>query len=102
MSKSPIGKSPIGRSTMNSATPTAFDHLFNAKEAANLRVRSKLMDRLVEHIEENGLTRKEAADQLGVSPRRISALLDGKISRFTADALASMCSEAMGNDEEAS
>ena len=84
---------------MSKATPTAFDHLFNAKEAANLRVRSKLMDRLVEHIEENGLTRKEAAEELGASRRRISDLLDGKISRFTADALADMCREA-GNDAE--
>jgi len=84
-----------------SKTPTAFDHLFNAKEAANLRVRSKLMDRLVEHIEENGLTRKEAAEKLGASPGRIGALLDGKISRFTADALAGMWREA-GKDAESS
>lgn len=85
---------------MSKATPTAFDHLFNAKEAANLRVRSKLMDRLVEHIEENGLTRKEAAEKLGASPGRTSALLEGKISRFTADALTNMYIEAMDNEAD--
>ena len=78
---------------MSQAAPTAFTHLFDEQEAATLQVRADLMDRLIGHIEEKELTQKQAAKQLGTSPRRISFLLNGKISKFTADALANMCSE---------
>lgn len=79
---------------MTETDPTAFDHLFDKKEAANLRIRAKLMDRLIDHIEENGLTQEEAAEHFGASQPRISALVNGKISRFTIDALVNMCNEA--------
>ena len=57
------------------------------EEAANLRVRSELMDKITALIEENGWTQVEAAGRCGVTQPRISDLLRGRISRFSLDAL---------------
>jgi len=57
------------------------------EEAANLRVRSELMDKITALIEENGWTQVEAAKRCGVTQPRISDLLRGRISRFSLDAL---------------
>jgi predicted XRE-type DNA-binding protein len=56
-------------------------------EAASLRVRSELMDKITALIEENGWTQFEAAGHCGVTQPRISDLLRGRISRFSLDAL---------------
>ena len=58
-----------------------------AEEAANLRVRSQLMDKISELIAANGWTQVEAAAQCGLTQPRISDLLRGRISRFSLDAL---------------
>lgn len=74
---------------------TAFDLLSESDDkSANLRVRADLMDRLIGYIEENDLTQKEAAEQLGASQPRISYLVNGRISKFTIDALLNMCEHA--------
>ena len=57
------------------------------EEAANLRVRSELMDKITELVEKNGWTQLEAAQRCGVTQPRISDLLRGRISRFSLDAL---------------
>ena len=57
------------------------------EEAANLRVRSELMDRIAAIIEESGWTQAEAAARCGVTQPRINDLLRGRISRFSFDAL---------------
>ena len=57
------------------------------EEAANLRVRSELMDKLTALVEKNGWTQVEAAQRCGVTQPRISDLLRGRISRFSLDAL---------------
>ncbi len=56
-------------------------------EAANLRVRSELMDKITALIEESGWTQTEAASHCGVTQPRINDLLRGRISRFSLDAL---------------
>ena len=56
-------------------------------EAANLRVRSELMDKIAELVEKNGWTQLEAAQRCGVTQPRISDFLRGRISRFSLDAL---------------
>ena len=58
-----------------------------AEEAANLRVRSQLMDKISELIAANDWTQVEAAAQCGLTQPRISDLLRGRISRFSLDAL---------------
>ncbi len=57
------------------------------EEAANLRLRSELMDKIAALIEANGWTQVEAASSCGVTQPRISDLLRGRISRFSLDAL---------------
>lgn len=67
---------------------------FDKEEAANLQVRAHLLSRLIDFIEEEGLTQEAAADRLGVHQPRISLLLQGKISEFSADALINMLARA--------
>lgn len=57
------------------------------EEAANLRVRSELMDKITALIEASGWTQAEAASQCSVTQPRINDLLRGRISRFSLDAL---------------
>jgi predicted XRE-type DNA-binding protein len=57
------------------------------EEAANLRLRSELMDKIADLIAANGWTQVEAAGHCGVTQTRINDLLRGRISRFSLDAL---------------
>jgi len=57
------------------------------EEAANLTLRSELMNEIEEIIKKNGWTQSEAAKQCGVTQPRINDLLRGRISRFSIDAL---------------
>jgi predicted XRE-type DNA-binding protein len=62
------------------------------EEAANLTLRSELMDEIETIIKKNGWTQKEAAKQCGVTQPRINDLLRGRISRFSIDALVNIAS----------
>ena len=62
------------------------------EEAANLRLRSELMDKIAAILEENGWTQAEAAARCGVTQPRVNDLLRGRISRFSLDALVNMAS----------
>ena len=57
------------------------------EEAANLRLRSELMDKIAAVVEEKGWTQLEAAGHCGVTQPRVNDLLRGRISRFSLDAL---------------
>jgi len=57
------------------------------EEAANLRRRSELMDKITALIRKNGWTQLEAAKHCSVTQPRINELLRGRISRFSLDAL---------------
>ena len=62
------------------------------EEAANLTLRSELMDEIETIIKKNSWTQKEAAKQCGVTQPRINDLLRGRISRFSIDALVNIAS----------
>ncbi|MFO1343202.1 helix-turn-helix domain-containing protein [Casimicrobium huifangae] len=62
------------------------------EEAANLRLRSELMDKISELIATSGWTQSEAAARCGLTQPRISDLLRGRISRFSLDALVNIAS----------
>ena len=62
------------------------------QEAANLTLRSDLMDEIETIIKGNGWTQAEAAKRCGVSQPRINDLLRGRISRFSLDALVNIAS----------
>ena len=62
------------------------------EEAANLTLRSELMDQIEELIKASGWTQAEAAKRCGVTQPRINDLLRGRISRFSLDALVNIAS----------
>ena len=62
------------------------------EEAANLTLRSELMDKIETIIKQSGWTQKEAAKRCGVTQPRINDLLRGRIARFSIDALVNIAS----------
>ena len=62
------------------------------EEAANLTLRSELMDEIEAIIKQNGWTQAKAAKQCGVTQPRINDLLRGRIARFSIDALVNIAS----------
>ncbi len=77
--------------TPRSNIKSVFDELFDAQEAANLKIRSKLMTRLILYMDEHELTQQQAAKRFDVGQPRISQLVNGQIGKFTIDALVNMC-----------
>lgn len=59
-------------------------------EAENMKIRSRLMMALRDHIEQQGLTQAGAARLLGVTQPRISDLMRGRIDLFAIDTLINM------------
>lgn len=87
------GKAQVMRVTRGS--DNIFDDFgFPPAEAEHLRIRSTIMIALVKYIQEKKLTQMRAAEVMGVSQPRISALVRGKIGHFTIDALTSMAVSA--------
>jgi predicted XRE-type DNA-binding protein len=77
---------------MSKATVETFKSVWDAiadtpEEAANLRLRSELMDKIAAILEGSGWTQAEAAARCGVTQPRINDLLRGRIARFSLDAL---------------
>ena len=62
------------------------------EEAANLSLRSELMEEIETIIKQNGWTQAVAAKRCGVTQPRINDLLRGRISRFSIDALVNIAS----------
>jgi len=82
---------------MSKKTGKRFANVWDAiadtpEEAANLTLRSELMDAIEQTVEENGWTQAEAAKRCGISQPRINDLLRGRISRFSLDALVNIAS----------
>lgn len=57
------------------------------EEAANLKVRAELMQKIAALVQDRGWTQAAAAEHCGISQPRINDLLRGRISRFSLDAL---------------
>ncbi len=60
------------------------------EEAANLTARGLLMVAIEQRVRELGWTQAEAAAHLRVTQPRVSDLLNGKITKFSLDALVNM------------
>jgi predicted XRE-type DNA-binding protein len=71
---------PAGRSVF-------YDLGFDEAEARVLEMRADLMAALREHIQKRGWTQSKAAEELGVTQPRISALMKGAWRHFSADML---------------
>ncbi len=57
------------------------------EQAANLRARAELMQKIEAIVIESGWTQVEAAKHCGVTQPRMNDLLRGRVSRFSLDAL---------------
>lgn len=64
------------------------------QEAANMRLRAKLMRTLCETIRAWELPQKDAAKKLGISQPRLNDVLNGKIDKFSLDALVNLSTAA--------
>jgi predicted XRE-type DNA-binding protein len=79
----------------NEAFTSVWDAIENTPaEAENMKLRSKLMMALEQHIRTKGWTQAEAARRLGVTQPRMSDLLRGKIGLFALDTLVNMIAAA--------
>ena len=63
-------------------------------ERERLKMLSRLMMFLTNHIETQGWTQVQAAEHLGVTQPRISDLMRGKINVFSVDSVLAMLSKA--------
>ena len=77
---------------MNKAKVKTYASVWDAiadspEEAANLRLRSALMQQIARIIERKEWTQAEAASHCGISQPRVNDLLRGRIARFSLDAL---------------
>ncbi len=67
---------------------------FGKAEAENLRLRSELMMRIDAFHCRSGMTQREVAKLLGLTQPRLNALLKGRLSQFSLDALVNIASRA--------
>lgn len=84
-------------STKQAQTAQAFASVFDAiadtaEEAANLKARAELAQQITHAFKERGWTQAEAAHQCRVTQPRISDLMNGRISKFSLDALVNIAS----------
>ncbi|HEY1336486.1 MAG TPA: XRE family transcriptional regulator [Bryobacteraceae bacterium] len=57
------------------------------EEAANLRARAELMEKIAARLKRRAWTQAEMASRCGVTQPRINDLIRGRVSRFSLDAL---------------
>ncbi|GLO47860.1 helix-turn-helix domain-containing protein [Pseudomonas putida] len=79
----------------NERSASVWDTLADTpEEADNLRLRSQLMRTLVKTVRAWDLPQKDAARRLHVTQPRLSELLNGKIDKFSLDALVNLLANA--------
>jgi len=77
---------------------SVFDALADSPgEALNMKLRAGMMREIRARVAAKGWTQVETARQLGVTQPRVSDLLNGKLSKFSLDALVNMLA-ALGGD----
>lgn len=59
-------------------------------DAMQLRLKSKLMNAIIDHIDESKLTQSAAAEIMLVQRTRVNDVCNGRIDRMTIDALVAM------------
>ncbi|MFU8925220.1 helix-turn-helix domain-containing protein [Acinetobacter puyangensis] len=75
-----------------------FDSVFDAicdtrTEATNMRLRADLMMNISHMIKENHWTQQQAAQHCGITQPRVNDLMNGKIEKFSLDALVNINAE---------
>jgi predicted XRE-type DNA-binding protein len=85
----------MGRSTKTQSFDSVWDAIADTpEEAAHLTMRAELMIAIGETVDQWNVTQAEAAERLGITQPRLNALLRGKITRFSLDALVTLAHRA--------
>ncbi len=74
-------------------------HALDLRVADDLELRASLMQRIGEIVAARGLTQVQAGEIMGMDQPRVSALLRGKIGKFSTDRLLKALSD-LGQDVE--
>src|ERR1019366_2868726 len=84
---------------MTMATPKSAFHILGLEDADDLVLRAELMRKIVAIIEAKQLNQVEAGQLVGMDQPRISALMRGKITKFSTDRLIRALND-LGHDIE--
>lgn len=81
-----------------------FESVFDAiadspEEALNMKLRANLIHEIRAKVAAAGWTQTETAHQLGITQPRVSDLLNGKLSKFSLDALVKILARLGGDIE---
>lgn len=79
-----------------------FENVFDAiaespEEALNMKLRANLIREIRAKVATAGWTQIETAQRLGITQPRVSNLLNGKLSKFSLDALVNMLARLGGD-----
>jgi predicted XRE-type DNA-binding protein len=84
-----------GRIKMTRGSGNIFRDLgFSKAEAENLKLRSELLMKIDDFYRQSGMTQAAAAKALGLTQPRLNALLKGRLSQFSLDALVNVANRA--------
>ena len=86
------------RKTVTYSTESAF-HALSLRDADDLVLRAELMQKIGEIIAARGLTQVQAGRLMHMDQPRVSALLKGKIGKFSTDRLLKALSDLGQNVE---
>jgi len=73
---------------------SVFRDLFSTEEAAELEIRSTLLQGLERWLTDSGMTQTQAAKALGLTQARVSDIKRGKINQFSLDLLVRLAARA--------
>lgn len=76
-----------------------FDNVFDAiadtpAEAANMKARADMLTAVKAQVKSWNLTQSAAAERLGITRPRLNDLLQGKLGKFSLDALVNLATAA--------
>lgn len=85
----------VMKSIENQSFGSVWDALEDTPaEAENMKIRSSLAAQIISHIRKRKLTQAEAARLCQITQPRMSDLIQGKISKFSLDALVNIAASA--------
>lgn len=73
---------------------SVFHDLYPPDRAAEMEMRSQILEALQRWLKTSDATQSEAAKELGITQARVSDIKHGKISQFSLDSLVRMASRA--------
>ena len=89
----------MAKGKVKSATPQSAFHALGLEDADDLVLRTELMRKIALVVENRRLTQVEAGKLIGMDQPRVSALLRGRITKFSTERLLKALSD-LGQDVE--